>query len=242
MTQRLRNSRIARLPAWARWALGVALIAVLLIPLLMWGGKIAARFDNPEEVAAFIRAAGPWSAVLMVLLQILQTVIAPIPGQVVNFIAGYVFGFIPGVALSWVGMVLGTTLAMSLARFLGRPVVERLVSPEFMARADAALLDKGLRFFFLAFLIPLLPDDAICLVAGLTPLPLSLLILAAAVGRLPTLVATVWMGAHAGEMPWQLLVAAGVLSLILLALAWKYGDRVEDWVMARVARLKEIEP
>lgn len=238
MNRNLKESRIAKWPAWARWALGLTLIAVLLAPLLIWGRQVAARFDSPEDVAAVIRDAGAWGAVLIVVLQVLQTIIAPIPGQVVNFIAGLVFGFLPGTLLSWVGMLLGTSIVMATSRFLGRPVVERLVSPEFMARADRALLDKGLRFFFLAFLIPLLPDDAICLVAGLTPLPLSALILAAAIGRFPTLAAAVWMGSNAGEWSWPLLIAAGALSLVLLALAWKYGDRAESWLMKRVDRLK----
>lgn len=228
----------SRWPAWKRWLIGIGLLAALLVPLLLWGPKVAAGFANPEAVAARIREAGAAGALFMIGLQTLQVIIAPIPGQVVNFVAGYVFGFLPGTLLSWVGTVAGAALAMSLARFLGRPLVERLVSPSSLERVDAFMAGQGLRFFFLVFLIPFLPDDAICFVAGLTALPLSLLILASAVGRLPGLAVSVWAGAHAGAVPTPLLVVAAGAGLLLLIVAWRFGDRIEASLMERVAKLK----
>jgi uncharacterized membrane protein YdjX (TVP38/TMEM64 family) len=114
------------------------------------------------------------------------------------------------------------------------------VSPPFLARVDALMAEKGLGFFFLAFLIPLLPDDAICLVAGLTSLPLSALLLAAAVGRLPALAASVWMGANAGVMPPSFLVAGTIASVVLLVVGWRYGAQIETAVLSSVERLKGL--
>jgi uncharacterized membrane protein YdjX (TVP38/TMEM64 family) len=226
-------------PAWARWLVGLALVAAVLLPLVWWYDDIAALLENRDQIAAMVRSSGAWGALLMVVLQAAQVVIAPIPGQVTNFLAGYIFGFLPGALLAWLGTIIGATLAMTLARFAGRPLVERLVSPRTLARLDALAEAQGLRFFFLAFLLPLLPDDAICLMAGLTPLPLSALILAAAIGRLPGLTVTVWAGAHVGEMPSGLLVIAGAVSLILLALAWRYDERIETALLERVSRWKQ---
>ena len=234
MTQR------AKLPAWARWLIGVGLLVGLIVIVTTRGAEIMQAMENPEALAARIRDAGAAGAAFMVGLQILQVIIAPIPGQVINFAAGYVYGFPLGMLLSWIGTTLGAALAMTLTRLIGRPVVERLVSPAFLARADGLMGEKGLRFFFLAFLIPLLPDDAICLMAGLTSLPLSALVLAAAVGRLPALAVSVWAGAHAGEMPAPVLIAGGIASVILLALAWRYGERVETALLEFVARIKGL--
>jgi uncharacterized membrane protein YdjX (TVP38/TMEM64 family) len=103
------------------------------------------------------------------------------------------------------------------------------VSPAFLTRRQVDGRPR-LRFFFIAF-IPMLPDDAICLVAGLTSLPLSALLLAAAVGRLPALAVSVWMGANAGVMPPSLLVAGTVGSVVLLVLAWRYGAQIETAVL-----------
>jgi uncharacterized membrane protein YdjX (TVP38/TMEM64 family) len=240
MNQRDEVSQSRRLPARAQWLIGIGPLVLLITVVLALGPQIREAVSSPEALAKMVRDAGVSGALFMVGLQALQVIIAPIPGQVVNFVAGYVYGFPLGMLLSWLGTVLGAALAMTLARFLGRPVVERLVSPSFLARADALMAEKGLGFFFLAFLIPLLPDDAICLVAGLTPLPLSALIVAAAVGRLPALAASVWMGAHAGMLPPSVLIAGAVATLVLLVLAWRYGEKIEAAMLEFVGRIKAL--
>lgn len=230
----------ALLPVWVRWIMGLGLLVGLLVIVTTYGSEIRQAVQNPDALAAAIRNAGAAGAMFMVGLQALQVIVAPIPGQVVNFAAGYVYGFPLGTLLSWIGTTLGAALAMMLARFIGRPVVERLVSPTFLERTDRLMAEKGLRFFFLIFLIPLLPDDVVCLVAGLTPLPLSALILAAAVGRLPALAVSVWAGAHAGAMPAPLLISGAIAGLILLVLAWRYGEQVESALLEFVARFKGL--
>jgi uncharacterized membrane protein YdjX (TVP38/TMEM64 family) len=56
--------------------------------------------------------------------------------------------------------------------------------------------DSGLFTFFMLFLMPGLPDDALCVIAGMTPLGLPALMLACLVGRLPGLAMSSWLGAE----------------------------------------------
>jgi uncharacterized membrane protein YdjX (TVP38/TMEM64 family) len=240
MNQRQEATQSRRLPTRAHWLIGIGLLVALIAIVLALAPQIREAVRSPETLADAVRSAGAAGALFTIGLQALQVVVAPIPGQVVNFAAGYVYGFPLGTLLSWIGTVLGAALAMTLARFLGRPVVERLASPSFLARADGWMTDKGLAFFFIVFLVPLLPDDAICLVAGLTPLPLSALIVTAAVGRLPALTVSVWAGAHAGDMPPSLLIAGAVASLALLVLAWRYGEKIETLLLGFVGRIKGL--
>jgi uncharacterized membrane protein YdjX (TVP38/TMEM64 family) len=240
MDQRPDLTEGTRLSTRVRWIIGVGLLIALVMVVLALGPEIMEAVQSPEALAEAVRDAGIAGALFVIGIQALQVVVAPIPGQVVNFVAGYVYGFPFGTLLSWLGTVLGAALAMTLARFIGRPLVERLASPSFLARADGLMADKGLAFFFIAFLIPLLPDDAICLVAGLTALPLSALIVAAAIGRLPALAVSVWAGAHAGDMPPTLLVAGAVASVALLALVWRFGERIETAMLEIVGRIKGL--
>jgi len=101
---------------------------------------------------------------------------------------------------------------------------------------ELTLLGVGLVFFFLVFLIPGLPDDIACFVAGLTSLPLLALIAVSAIGRLPSVVASVWLGTHAQQLPWQgWLILAG-LTLTLALAAWRYGERIQDAALKWLAR------
>jgi uncharacterized membrane protein YdjX (TVP38/TMEM64 family) len=221
---------------WARFLVAMLVLAALIIPLILWKDQIRAVFMEPERLTAAVRRAGPWAPLVFIGIYVAQAVAAPIPGQALNFAAGYLFGLIPGILYSWLGLILGTTAALLLARYLGRPLVQRLIAPAALEKMDRLAENRGLVFFFLVFLIPGLPDDIACFVAGLTSLPLLALIAASAIGRLPSVVASVWLGTHAQQLPWQgWLILAG-LTVALALVAWRYGERIQDAVLKWLAR------
>jgi len=197
---------------------------------------IVALFTDRQQVLEAVRGAGAWGPLALIGLTVAQVVAAPIPGQAVNFAAGYLFGFWRGGLYSWLGTLLGATVAMVLARIAGRPLVVRLANATTLERLDRAAAGRGLGFFFLVFLIPFLPDDVACFLAGLPPLPLPALIAVAAVGRIPGVITAVWAGAFADRMPWQGWLIAGALAAGALVLAWRYGERVQEILMRWMAR------
>lgn len=229
-------------PLWLRITLIVAVVAALAAPLVLWREEIGLAFADRERVVEEIRDAGAWGPAVLIGLSIGQTIVAPIPGQVINFVAGYLYGLYAGIAYSWIGLVLGAGLAMLLARYAGRPLVERLVSATSLDQVDRLAAGKGLLFFFLFFLIPGLPDDVLCFVAGLTVLPLRMLWLMAAVARIPGLVAAVWLGASAEQIPWLVWAGLGVLGLVVFVLFWRYGDAWQAALMARIGGRGQHEP
>ncbi len=218
----------AQWPVWLRAVVLALIVVALAAPMIIWRAQIAILFTERARVVSAIRSAGAWGPAVLIALYIAQVIVAPIPGQGVNFVAGYLYGFWPGLSFSWLGAVLGSTAAMGLARLAGRPLVVRLVGPGLLARLDRLAAGRGLGFFFLVFLIPGLPDDAACFLAGLTPLPLSGLIAAAAIGRIPGIASTVWAGATAQRFGWQgQLIIAG-LAAVLAVIAWRYRDWLQE--------------
>jgi uncharacterized membrane protein YdjX (TVP38/TMEM64 family) len=217
-----------------RVVVGLLVLAAPIVPIIIWREQIVTIFAQRERVVAAVRSAGGWGPIVIIGLTVAQIVAAPIPGQVINFGAGYVYGFWLGAFWSWVGTVLGSALVMAFARWAGRPLVTRLVSPDLLERLDRLAAGRGLWFFFLVFLVPGLPDDAICFLAGLTPLPLPTLIVVAAIGRMPGIVGAVWVGAYAGRLPWQGWVVLGGLALLGAVIAWRWGDRIQDAILKRL--------
>jgi uncharacterized membrane protein YdjX (TVP38/TMEM64 family) len=221
---------------WARCLIVLLVLAALIFPLILWRDQIRAVFMEPQRLTAAVRSVGPWAPLAFIGLYIAQSIAAPIPGQALNFAAGYLFGLIPGILYSWLGLILGTTAALLLARYLGRPLVQRLVNPAALERMDRLAASRGLVFFFAVFLIPGLPDDIACFAAGLTSLPLLALIAVSAIARLPSVVAAVWLGVYAKQMPWQgWLILAGLTVALALA-AWRYGERLQDVILSHLAR------
>ncbi len=224
----------------------LALIAVLLVSLILlvaalviWHRPLLAFFGDQERVADFIRRRGAWAPVVTISLQILQVVVSPIPGQALDAVNGYLFGPLWGTLYSMVGMMIGSFLAMGLTRRFGRPLAERLVGEQALERIDRYASRRGPLFFLIFFLMPFVPNDVACFLAGLTPIPLAELMLIALVGRMPSIVVSNLVGATVTELtlPQVAVFAAGTL---LVALAfWRWQERIEESLMRVVTRLSE---
>ncbi|MBO9371575.1 MAG: TVP38/TMEM64 family protein [Chloroflexi bacterium] len=184
-----------------------------------------------EAVQAWVLALGPWGPLGSILLNAAQVLLAPVPGQIFGLANGYLYGVLRGTFYSWLGVQLGSALAMGLGRWLGRPLVARLVGPARLERWDGLARQRGPTFFLLVFLLPLLPDDLACFVIGLSPLPIPYMLLLAGVGRLPGLIVASWVGANATRPPAE--VWAGLVggALVLTYLFGRYRERVENWLL-----------
>lgn len=227
---------------WPLWAGALFLAAVAGGAALVLQEPIRAFFASREAIALAVREAGPWGPLVIVGLELAQGLIAPIPGSAIEFASGYLFGALRGSLYCAVGVYTGMAVNLTLARRFGRPLVERLVPRRQLARWDALASRRGAAFFFLVYLLPFLPDDTASLLAGLSPLPLSLLFAIGVVGRLPGLVTANLIGAHGhalGPVGWAL----GAAGICLLAfVSWRYQDRLQDVLLQGIARLLRRPP
>lgn len=142
-------------------------------------------FTDPDRARRLVEDAGAWGPLVLIGMQVIQVLLAPIPGQITGLVGGFLFGPILGVVYTVIGSTIGFTLVFLLARKLGRPFVERFVSPTFLERFDHLAGTRGTLALFLVFLLPVFPDDLISFVAGLTRIPIRTLILISVLGRLP---------------------------------------------------------
>src|SRR5439155_18132132 len=85
-------------------------------------------FTTRGRISEFLTSHGPYSPVFFILLQALQVVILPIPGDLIGIVGGYIYGVPFGFFFSTLGLALGSTIAFELARILGKPFVENFVS------------------------------------------------------------------------------------------------------------------
>ena len=201
-------------------AVGAAVILAVL-SIVLWHSYRVPLLTSSEQLRIFLGKHRQWAPFLLIILQALQVILAPIPGQALGLVSGYLFGPIMGTAYSMIGLLLGSLAAIGLARLFGRPLVERLVPSEALAQVDRFAEEGGIWLLLLIFLLPFLPDDAACFLAGLSPLPISYLIIVTAIGRLPGALVAALAGAGLSRLaPLQvlILVLALVPALVLLML------------------------
>lgn len=190
-----------------------------------------------ERLEAWLAQLGVWAPVGLVAVEVLQVLLAPVPGHVVGLAAGYLYGVWVGTALCMLGLMLGTGLAVWLARRLGRPLVERLVSAASLQRLERFAQRRGARALLVIFLVPFLPDDAACLLAGLTTVPIRQVLVAAFIGRTPGVLASALIGAQAQALSTGQIVALVAGTLGVVVLFWLFQERLERLAYALAERL-----
>jgi len=222
---------------WQQVAAVSTLVLIIGLALGLGGHSLVPLLSDRQALEAFLAQLGPWAPIAVILAEIFQVLLAPVPGQAVGIVAGYLYGIWWGTALCMVGLVLGTILAIWIARQIGRPLVERLASPELIARLDGYVERRGVTAIFVIFLLPFLPDDLTCLVAGLTPLSLGQLVPLALLGRLPGVLVSCWVGSQAHGLSWEQMALVVTVAIPMAVLFLRYQSRLEAKMFAIVERI-----
>ncbi|MGM0372478.1 MAG: TVP38/TMEM64 family protein [Halobacteriota archaeon] len=215
----------------ARWTAILSLLALLVLAgvgLVLFDYSLGSVLD-PQTVRETVESFGVLAPLAFILIQATQVVVAPIPGQVLALAGGYAFGPVLGTVYSLIGATIGSAIAFGLSRRFGRPAVERLVHPLTLEMVDGFLEDHGRLAVFLVFLVPGLPDDALCFVCGLTPLPLSHLVVLSTLGRIPGYAMLSLAGGRlATNRPLEAILIIGVIA-VLAALAYSQRERLLEF-------------
>ncbi|MBF0285450.1 MAG: VTT domain-containing protein [Magnetococcales bacterium] len=213
-------------------ALGAAAWLINLLfpdsPLAFFARLDALSYEQAKEtVKDLFLSKGAWSELFFVGVQVVQVLFAPIPGQLFGLLGGVVYGFWKGLLLTMTGLALGSWLAMAGGRFFGRWLMHRVVSNDLRSKFQT-LANRGSLFdFFIIYLLPMLPDDAVSFMAGLSRHSLSRLMAVCLLGRLPGMAVLTFTGT---ALDADLAFAKGVFiaAMILSFLLWIYSDKFES--------------
>jgi len=146
---------------------------------------------------------------------------------VTGFVGGILFGPLWGVVYSTIGLTIGSWIAFMLARWLGRPIVERIASRETIERYDYVMKHKGLLLAFLMFLIPGFPKDILCYILGLGHMRLRDFLIVSATGRLLGTVLLTMGGTFFRDARYGAFFTLIGISLLIILLIMIYRDRIE---------------
>jgi len=203
------------------------LLLVASTPIVLWVSRepIAAMwrwFSNRDAVEASMNQMGIWGPAVLFILFVLQVFLAFIPGQALMVACGFLYGFWGGFLLSWLSLVIGGELAFVLARHYGRTFASRWISSDVLTRWDNASKGQGIAFFAISLVMPLVPNDAMCYVAGLGRISRIRFSIANLLGRGLACLLTSAAGAFGGNISlqgWLILIAvcicAGIAWLII---------------------------
>ena len=170
-------------------------------------------------------------------LEALQVILFIVPGEVVQVAGGYAFGLWGGTALSVLGIIVGSVFNFFVGRILGRPFVEAIVKKDKLERIEK-LTNSGREAagFFLLFVIPGIPKDALCYVAGMSNFSLPLFLAVSTVGRLPGIFASSYMGSAAEKGSYQAVLVILAVASVLFFTGLFLRDQIQAWLEKTLRR------
>jgi uncharacterized membrane protein YdjX (TVP38/TMEM64 family) len=223
----------------ALWLVLLATVAVTLLfwdVLVQWWERLSYVFGSPAEFRSWVEGFGAWGPVAYVLALAAQVIVVPVPGTLFPPVGALAFGAWPAFALSLAGLALGSALVFLIARRWGRPVALRLAGEDRIARYEAVIAARGGLLLWLVFLLPLLPDDAVCAMAGVSAISFRRFLVIATVGRIPAVAVGVFGMAGLEGAPGWVWAAAAVGLGLMVWVGVRFGPTLEQRLVGRLTR------
>jgi uncharacterized membrane protein YdjX (TVP38/TMEM64 family) len=186
-------------------------------------------FTDMQRLIRFTAEYRTYSVCIFIGLQALQVVFAPIPGEVTGFAGGIIFGTFWGIVYSTIGLTLGSWIAFTLAKVLGRPLVESVVSPETIQKYDYVMKHKGLFLALLLFMIPGFPKDYLCYLLGLGHMGHGAFLIVVIFGRLLGTSLLTLGGAFFRDERYGALFTLVGISIAIILLSMIYRETITRW-------------
>ena len=190
-----------------------------------------------EALREVIAGTGMWAGGVYFALQMMTVIIAPIPSNISMMAGALALGFWPAMILGVLAVIAGSVIVFLAARALGRNAVQRFLDKGVMEKYLPIIEEKQDMFLFLTMLFPFFPDDALCMLAGLTKIPLGRFVAIMALARPWGLVVAALLGSGSLSLPVWAWAVIGGAGLLIFVFAMKYSAQIEEALLGLVRRI-----
>ena len=197
-------------------------------------GKVLSYLQNSrqhgEQIREVILAKGVFAPLIFISLQVLQVLIAPIPGEASGVLGGYLFGVLPAFVYSTLGLTIGSWLAFMVGRLLSDLVRRRLEHTALYRRFNHLVGKGDFIIPFVLFLLPGFPKDSLAYLLGMSHMPLPVFFFITFVGRMPGTLLLSFQGAEIYQGNYlKFAILLGLSTLVALPYAF-YHKRILAWL------------
>lgn len=190
-----KNKKIIKIAALAVLAAVFVTVTVLFTPKLLELRDAGVR----EAVRAKLDSLGLLGVAAVFGLQVLQVIVALLPGEPVELLVGFLYGTFGGLALCLTGAAAGTALVFAASKLFGKRYADKLDDPKYKKLSFLKNPVRRDALLFLLFLIPGTPKDMLTYFAPLTGVGLLRFIAISCVARIPSVISSTYVGASLSD-------------------------------------------
>lgn len=205
------------------WSIFLLLTAFGLVLHFFWGESLLSQVlfrledvtTNSTKAREAILDYGYLAPLMFMVLQILQVLFAPVPGEATGILGGYLFGAWPSFLYSSIALAIGSALAFTIGHLFA-DAFRTLFSKTKIYRKFNHLVFKGDFIIpFVLFLFPGFPKDSVSYLLGLSTMPFKVFIFIASIARMPGTLVLSFEGAQIYEGNYLKLLILLLLSAIV---------------------------
>jgi uncharacterized membrane protein YdjX (TVP38/TMEM64 family) len=224
----------------------ISALSILVIVGIFLAIKYAPDFiqlaKDPDNLKTMLSSYGGLGILIFILIQIIQVIIAFLPGELTQLAGGYIYGTFMGTIYSMTGITLGSIIVFFTSRFLGDSLLNLFMSKERFEKLSFLMNSpKAEMIMFILFVIPGMPKDSLSYLAGITPVkPVNFLVLSS-LARFPALFVSSYVGANLQQGNFTMVVIIVVISCILLAAGFFMKDKIFGYLHKEIPEENQLQ-
>jgi len=187
-------------------------------------------FTDRGKIKTLVGSFDAAAPAVFILIQILQVIFAPVPGEATGFIGGYIFGAVKGFIYSTIGLTAGSWINFLIGRFLGKRYIRKVIPSGTWQKFDTALKHQGIFVIIVLFIFPGFPKDYLCLFLGISSIPIKAFLIIAALGRMPGTFMLSLQGASLYDKSYKAFVLITVFFIICAIIGYIYREHLYRWI------------
>ncbi len=216
-----------KLKTFINISIAILFIGLFVFATIRYAPEITRLLKDPDKFKELLNSYGYKSVFVFIAFQIIQVVIAVIPGEVIQIAGGYIFGTILGSLYSIIGILLGTIIVFYIVRLIGYPLVKRFVSQKSIEKFNFLInSEKSEIAIFMLFLIPGIPKDALTYIAGLTPIKSLRFFVIITIARLPALIGSSYIGTSIQTRDYLVVGIISGVAIILFVIGVVFRNKI----------------
>lgn len=183
-----------------------------------------------DWLEVYIESLGFLGIFVLLIVQILQVVIAIIPGEAVEILAGLLYGTLLGFVICEIGMLIGTIMIYYFVKKVSKNHIEKVNNQEKFSKFKILNNAQSLETLtFIMFFIPGTPKDLLTYFMPFTKIEPRKFFVIVAVARMPSIISSTYAGASLGEGEWLKMSITFLFIMVTGLLGIKYNNQIVEY-------------
>ncbi len=216
------------------WGSFLLLVLSGLLLHLLWGESLLTQalfhledvMKNGSRARETILSFGVLAPLMFMVLQTLQVLFAPVPGEATGILGGYLFGAWPSFIYSSVALAVGSALAFTIGHLCADAFRSRFSKTKVYRKFNHLVFKGDFVIPFVLFLFPGFPKDSLSYLLGLSAMPFKVFIFIASIARMPGTLMLSFEGAQVYERNYFELLLLLFFSVIVALPCYVYRRQI----------------